>query len=152
MEELHKQYIDNSVKILLDKIYNDYGEIYDFSLDDLHDYYKSINITLNQNNKKLNRKTKQKTNKDIIYTEDYCQARTWNNGYINIKHYRKYLNDEVKLDSTKIGGKCAKKITPGNIYCYQHSIKNTHGNYYLLPPKDKLNEYVQTNKLEITLG
>jgi hypothetical protein len=184
MNELYLLMVQESVNKLLKKIYDDYGNEYDFDLDDIKQYYNkfSLKIELNKpilkkkfknkmNNYKIIKKIKiplkkltdnqdimksikNKTNENrniTINNPNICQARTWGNAYMNIKHYRKYINTPKKLDPTKIGKKCTRNIVHGNIYCVQHLNKNTHGNFFVMPPDDKMGEYINHNRHQILI-
>lgn len=148
MEKLYKHIIDQSVQKLMIQIYKDYGSKYDFSIEQIKEYNNNINITITQN--KHNLKTdfikKKLTHNNTHNKDDICQARVWGNAYMNTKHYRKHINKSIPLDPTTIGKKCSRKVLYDNIYCLQHLNKNTHGNFYLLPPNNKLSEYIQCNR------
>lgn len=154
MDELYLDIVDNSIKKLLQQIVIDYGNQYNFNIDTLINYYDTLNINLKLSKqlpcKITNKKEKHKKHKNIKSDiEQVCQARVWGNGYINCKHYRKYIHNSEKLDPTKIGKKCTRSCINSGIYCLQHAIKNTHGNFYLMPPKDKMGEYINNNKHKI---
>lgn len=163
MNELYLLMVQESVNKLFKQIYNDYGEEYNFDLDDIKKYYSKFNLeielkkpVLRQKNKnrindyKINKKVKDK--KDItIENPNKCQARTWGNSYMDTKHYRKYMDTPKKLDPTKIGKKCTRNTTYGNIYCLQHLSKNTHGNFFMMPPDNKMGEYIYHNRHHILI-
>jgi hypothetical protein len=203
MNELYLLMVQESVNKLLKKIYDDYGNKYNFDLDDIKKYYNqfSLKFELNKpvmkkkfknkiNNYKIIKKVKiplnkLKNNEDVmksiknnikkniknnikkniqkniqkisnakndnitINDPNICQARVWANAYINIKHYRKYMNIPKKLDPTKFGKKCTRNIVHGNIYCLQHLDNNTHGNFFMMPPDNKLAEYISYNRHNI---
>lgn len=147
MEKLYTHIINETVHKLINQIYLDYGDVYDFTLKDLQNYYNTLHIEITENEFKL------KTNKPKSYkrtiTHETCQARVWGDAYMNTKHYRKCKENIKSIDPTQIGKQCHRKALSNNIYCAQHLNKNTHGNFYLMPPKNKLAEYIQHNRHKI---
>lgn len=160
--------VQESVNKLFKQIYNDYGDEYNFDLDDIKKYYSKFDLDIELNKPILKNKNKindykfikkvkipfkkVKEKKDItIDNPNKCQARTWGNAYMDTKHYRKYMDTPRKLDPTKIGKKCTRDIAYGNIYCLQHLHKNTHGNFFIIPPDNKMGEYIHHNRHHILI-
>lgn len=157
MNELYFNTINDSIQRLFKKIVQDYGDDYNFDIDDLNEYYDNISINLklikesHVSKKTHSHKTHKNKNK-IKDEENICQARIWGDAYMNTKHCRKHLDDYNKMDPTQIGKKCTRDTMNGHIYCKQHANKNTHGNFYMLPPRDKMGEYVYHNRIKLLLG
>lgn len=135
--------IEQKTDKLIQKITEDYGEEYNLTFQQIKDYIKTYNIQLNITKPKKQKTIKTKRDvKDI----DRCQARTWGNGYMNIKHYRKYNDNCNKLDPTKFGSQCRHKKIKNNIYCSRHLNELTHGNYYLIPSEKIMGYYLMKNR------
>lgn len=160
MNEVYFHIINNTIQKLFKKIVQDYGDEYNFDIDDLNNHYDDISINLklikdhHVFTKKIPfdkankiKKQNKKTNEN-----DKCQARIWGDAYMNTKHCRKYMDDYSKMDPTQIGKKCTRDTLYGHIYCKQHADKNTHGNFYLMPPSEKMGEYIHHNRIKLILG
>lgn len=152
MNQLYFEILQNSIQKLFQEIVNDYGDEYDFDMSDLQQYYDTLTVKLKLTKQKrlqYNPLHTQINKYKLADKTEICQARTWGDGYMDTKHYRKYMDEPEKLDPTKIGKKCTRVCIDGGIYCPQHANKNTHGNFYLMPPKNKMGEYINNNKYKI---
>lgn len=152
MNELYFEILQNSIQKLFQEIVKDYGDEYHFDMTELEEYYNELSLKLKLcKHKTLQYNLSYSSNNKYTLADknDKCQARTWANAYMDTKHYRKYMNTPEKIDPTKIGKKCTRVCVEGNIYCPQHMKNNTHGNFYLMPPEDKMGEYINNNKYKI---
>lgn len=110
---------------LIDEIHKDYGEKKNITKQTLIDYVNDYSLNIKFIVKK-------KPSPVIVKEEERCQARTWNDGYMNIKQYRKNKAQNIE-DGTVYGGLCNRKIMPNSLYCACHDAELVHGNYYMFP-------------------
>ncbi len=110
---------------LISEIYKDYGMSRNVSKQTLTKFVDNypINIKFVVKDKKQPVQVKE---------EERCQARTWNDGFMDIKKYRKNKVNNID-DGTIYGGLCNKKVMPNSLYCSCHDADLVHGNYYFPP-------------------
>lgn len=102
---------------LINEIYKDYGIQKNITKQTLTEYVDNYPINI-----KFMVKDKPIITNKTIKEDERCQARTWNNGYIN-----------ADQDEIIYGGLCNKKIIPNSLYCSSHDADLVHGNYYMPP-------------------
>jgi hypothetical protein len=139
-DNYHKM-LKESIHKLLKHITEDYSDKYQFTLDDLETYVSNYFLEI----KVMSSAPKKQIKRKPILDNKRCHARTWGNGYLNVKHYKKNIDNYNKLDPTQIGKQCHRKIETDNIYCSYHCTNLAHGNYYLKPSNKIIGYFVKVN-------
>lgn len=142
MQHIYTKMLQETQHKLLESIYNDYGIKYGINMEQLTSYANEYQLktTFTEDTH-----TKLKFKKKVIPDEHRCQARVWGDGYLDVKHYKKYNNNISKLNPNAFGEQCRKKRHKDDIYCTTHSNKLVHGNYYLVPSEEVIGFYVKKN-------